>query len=232
MKKIILLSLALLGIQAGDARANYTLGTSNPPGSPLIMSAGTTSGPMLVNIMSPTPAQDVMAAWNFQLKIMPDAGTAGTLSFATPTTGTPSNPSNYIFGSNGLGIVVANTGSQLSANDFFDPSVGPGASAAAANLLQMQFSASQNASGLFGIYAVEGAALTQWTDSNFTTQFFANVPAGTGVVRIGEVRVGSSVAPEPASWALLGLGVTVLIGLRRTRRESAPGAIRSRPPVG
>ena len=39
------------------------------------------------------------------------------------------------------------------------------------------------ASGSFGIYAVQGAAFTQWTDSNFTPQFFTNVPDGTDTVR-------------------------------------------------
>jgi len=213
MKKAILF-LVFLGSLAGTASAGFVLGTTYPPGTPLSMSAGTTSGPMLVNISSNNPSQDIMAAWNILLMITPESGATGTLTFASPATGTPPNPPNYIFGTNGLGIAVTNTGAQLSANDFFDPSNGPGASAALANLLQMEFQATPNASGLFGVYAVEGVASTQWTDSNFNTQLFSNVPDGSGLVQIGEVIIAPSSVPEPTSLELLGLGVIALTGAR------------------
>ena len=64
MKKLIL-SFAFLSLLAGSARAGVVLGTSNPPGTPLIMSAGTTSGPMFVNVVSDNPPNDIMSAWNF-----------------------------------------------------------------------------------------------------------------------------------------------------------------------
>ncbi len=137
--------------------------------------------------------------------IIPNAGDTGVLTFQDPATGIAANPANYIFANTGLGIVAANSTNVLSANDFFDPAAGPGAAVPgtpAANLLSLDFHASPAASGLFGIYAVEGTALTQWTDSNFTTQFFTNVPNGTGTVRIGDVLIP---VPEPASlWMLLG----------------------------
>jgi hypothetical protein len=41
------------------------------PGTPLTMSPGTTSGPMLVNIISDHPPNEMMAAWNFRLTIAP-----------------------------------------------------------------------------------------------------------------------------------------------------------------
>ena len=120
MKKLIL-SLACLCLLAGAAPAGVVLSTSNPPGTPLIMNAGSTSGSMLVNVVSDNPPNDVMAAWNVTLAIVPEAGATGTLSFQDPATGTPSPPPNYIFDGNGLGISATNSVSQLSANDFFNP---------------------------------------------------------------------------------------------------------------
>jgi hypothetical protein len=141
MKKFIL-SIAFLFLLTSSDRAGIILGTSNPPGTPLLMSPGTMSGPMLVNIVSDNPPNDIMAAWNFQLEIIPNSGASGTLTFQDPATGTAPIPPSYVFGSHGLGIAATNGGSTLSANDFFDPSVGSGVpvpGSLGANLLQMDF---------------------------------------------------------------------------------------------
>ncbi len=227
--KYVFLSFAVLGLLAGGARAGVMLGTSNPPATPLAMTPGTTSGPIFVNVVSDNPPNDVMAAWQFSLQIVPIAGATGTLTFQDPATGTPPNPPNYVFDGNGLGIVAINAGAQLDANDFFDPGAGSGAvvpGSPGANLLRLDFLASANASGLFGIYAVQGSGNTQWTDDNFTTQFFTNVPDGTGAVLIGEVFVQPSVqppanpVPEPSTLALMALGSVALAGWRwRCRRQ-------------
>jgi hypothetical protein len=159
-----------------------------------------------------------MAAWNVQLEILPLSGASGTMTFHDPASSSSSPPPpSYIFSGNGVGIDVSNGGSTLTANDFFDPGAGPGVAvpgSPGANLLQLQFSASSNASGLFGIFAVEGPGST-WLDPNLNTFVFTNVPDGTGTVRIGEVLLaqGQSV-PEPSSLVLLGLATTALAGLQ------------------
>jgi hypothetical protein len=224
MKKLIL-SFALVGLIAGGSRAGVVLSTSNPVGTPLIMDAGTMSGPMFANVVSDNPPNDVMAAWNVQLEIIPQSGGSGTLSFQDPVTGTPPIPPNYIFGANGLGIAVTNGGGMLSANDFFDPAVGNGAAvpgSPGANLLQMDFVASSNASGTFGVFAVEGAASTQWTDANLNTQFFTNVPNGTDVVQIGEVMITqANSVPEPSALTMFALASAAIAGWRCCRKRDA-----------
>jgi hypothetical protein len=227
MKKLFL-SWAVLGLLSSSARAGIVLSTSNPPGTPLVMSSGTTSGSMLVGVVSDNPPNDVMTAWNIQLEIKPEAGAAGTLTFQDPATGTPPNPSNYVFGSDGLGISVTDGGSMLNANDFFNPNVGQGTpvpGVPGANLLQMDFLASSSASGLFGIYALEGPANTLWNDSNFTQQFFTNVPNGTDLVQIGEVLITQSSVPEPTSFELLGLAGAALASWQCwSKRKQVPAS--------
>ena len=220
MKKLLAL-IAVLGFAAAPSRADVALGTNFSPGSPLSMAANSVSGPMLLNVVSNNALKDVMSAWNVQLQIVADAGTGGTLTFQTPATGTPTPPANYIFGSNGLGISATNSGSQLTANDFFDPGVGPGVAvptAPGANLLQMTYHSSANASGLFGIYAVEGAANTQWSDATPATQFFRNVPNGTAKIRIGEVLVIQAV-PAPTPPQLIAVAVAAFAGLKALSRR-------------
>jgi hypothetical protein len=146
------------------------------------------------------------------------------VTFLTPATGTVAAPPDYIFGGAGLGIVATNSGDQLSANDFYDPSVGsgaPGKASPGAALLRLTFSASTDAAGRFGIFAVRGADSTQWTASSPTTRCFGNVPNGSGLVRIGDILVPSSVVPEPSSFALAATALIVVLSavpLRPRRR--------------
>jgi PEP-CTERM motif len=223
MKKLIL-SFALVTLLAASTQAGVILGTSNPSGTPLIMSAGSTSGSMFVNVISDNPGQDIMSAWGIGLAIMPEGSASGMLTFQDPATSMLVNPpANYIFGSDGFGISATNGGTTLTANDFY-VGTGPGSvvpNASPANLLQMDFLASSNASGLFGIYAYEystlpppqGKAFTQWTDGNANTVLYENVPGGLGTVLIGEVLISQSV-PEPSTLVMLGLSTAAIAGSR------------------
>jgi hypothetical protein len=209
------------------------LSTDFPAGTPLVMNAGGTSGPMTINIVNNSnPPQDFMAAFQIALTIVPAGGAAGALTFHTPAAGSggavppaftiPSGssgePPNYIFAGNNTqfgGIQGTNTGSGLTANDIADNPVHVPTSGS--NLLAVTFAASPDASGLFGVFALRGNLNTAWTDSNAGTQFFVNVPDGTGQVEIGEVRVigATAAVPEPYSMILVALAVSVLLVYRR-----------------
>ncbi len=224
----VILPAVLLILLADYAQAGVMLGTSNAPGTPLVVSPGTTSGSFFVTVVGNGTPND-MADWQFRLVIVPDAGATGTLTFKDPTTGAAPNPTNYVFDGHGAGIVATNSngGLQLDANDF-DNNNGTVVSTSGANLLRVDFLASSNASGLFGIYAVRGSAFTLWDDGLSPTnpQFFTNVPSGSGMVRIGDVRVlqaASTSVPEPSALALFGLGSVAVVAWRRRKFARCAG---------
>jgi hypothetical protein len=230
MRKFVL-SFILLGLLAAGARADVFLSSSNPPGMPLGMTAGTTSSPLLTNVSSNT-GTDVMSAWMFVLTIQPEAGATGTLTFANPPVGasSPPNPPNYIFGGDGFGINATNTGGLSLESDDTDVNFPGGAtvplSPSSANLLAIQFLASSDASGLFDIVATLNGSLSLWLDDTGSPRDFANAPDGSDFV-IGVVKVtpqgggGVTPVPEPSTLALLALGGPALAAWRWRRRRRA-----------
>jgi hypothetical protein len=220
VKKFALL-LAMICLSCEPTWADILLSTTQPIGNPLIMSAGTTSGPMFVTVASDNPGQDVMSAWLIQLEIAPLAGAGGTLSFNDPVSGSVNDPANYVFGTDGYGIVASNTGNSVGANDFFFDGNLPGATVSNATLLEIDFLSSSSATGLFGIYAVEGAGLTEWSDGSASTQYFSNVPDGSGTVLIGEVLIAGQAVPEPTSATLFGIpaAISVIYCLYRRKMQ-------------
>ena len=101
---------------------------------------------MLVDAVSDNPPNDSMSAWNMLLMIVPESGAAGTLTFQDPADSMSSPPPpNYVFGNNGIGITVANSGNMLSAFDYLNPNAALGVpipGSPGAVLLQMDFLAS------------------------------------------------------------------------------------------
>ena len=142
---------------------------------------------------------------------------SGTVTFNSATT-----PNNYVFS---LSTIVSSLGgTQLTANDF-DSILGTTVPAnPGANLLQLDFLASNNAFGLFGIFAVPGQQNTIWADSGFTSQNYTNVFDNGTLVEIGEIRVTPSTqpaVPEPSTLTLLWVGLGALASkyIRRNNRR-------------
>src|SRR5205823_2446238 len=113
-----------------------------------------------------------------------------------------------------VGIFATNLGSHLDLANDNDQNLGTTLPTSQLfNLLEVNFLASANASGLFGVYAIPGAFTTVWTDGAFTSQDFSNVPQSGGDMRIGEVNVTAVASvPEPSTLTLLGLGGCFSIG--------------------
>jgi hypothetical protein len=209
-------ALALFLAVTSVAQGGVILSTSNPPGSPLGMASGSVSGPMEVVVSSPTGA-DIMARWQISLQIIAQPGATGTLTFQDPASGPAPNPPNYIF-TNGFGIAAVNTGSGLMANDS-DQSPGTLVpNAPGANLLQVDFAATGNASGLFGIYADPNNSNWSSPDGSggLTANGFDYPSEARGLRHIGDVLV--SVVPEPSALSLFCVGLGVLgVSYRRLR---------------
>ena len=207
----LLVVIGLIGC-AGSSQAAMNLVTDFPIGTPLVMDAGGVSvDKMLVSIHS--AANDLILGWQTSLRIVSTGG-VGTLGFHSTA-----QPLAYVFGSRSafysedLSFPVNNDG--MFAFDFTGvggllPPV-PVPSPPGLNLNALDFVASTDASGTFGVFAVGGAGRSEWTDDTFGERLFTNIdPALDSLTQIGEILVRPSVIPEPgtlAVWSLLvGIG--------------------------
>ena len=190
--------------------------------SPFLLDKGTTDGFLLIDVVSDDPAPPAtenLSGWQFLLAIVPDAGAMGTVEFSVPIL-----PPDYIlngvnFGLSTLISTDLNPNDRLFAFDFEFPSVGgqPVPTAPGAGLLELAFTASADAMGTFGVFAVPGLGNTEWTDSSGlggAAREYANIPTGGGNVRIAEVQI----VPEPSALLLVCCGV---VAVRRVRRRSS-----------
>jgi hypothetical protein len=220
MRYVIYVGLVFATIVV-PAQATLVIATDHPSGTPLVVAPGATSSDLTAFVFDPAPASavpaDNLTAYQVRLTIVPQGGSLGTLTFATPTTGTATPPSNYVLAGANFGIAATNSGSGLFFFDFNFPFAGgvdvpdsPGK-----NLLAMTFSASMDAAGLFDIVALAGAVNTVWTDNGMppSTREFNNVPLAGGPVVIGQVDV-TAVIPEAGALASLALVGCVVVAWR------------------
>ncbi len=214
----ILLVFALLSTSANAA---IILRTNHDTGNPVIMNAGDgTSTTMTVSIFS--NVLDNLAGWGVSLDIIALGGATGSVQYNSAAVAA----TNYVFGAPTafFNIIIPAGNLSLNALDANIPVVGnppifvqippsPGL-----NLLDLDFSASLDASGTFGIFARGGVGNSEWTDPNFIAQPFANVGGFGQSDQIGEIFVVSVQVPEPGTLDLLGAG---LLGLAFARRREA-----------
>ena len=180
-----------------------------------------------VQIANPTGSAVSLYSWQLGLVIAPESGASGSVQFAT--TAIPGT--DYVMAGNSSGLspslslpstsipivsdsTPSNVGSSLPANSTF-------------NLLDLTFSASSGAKGIFDVYAVPlnalGTAGSGWYGADFNPQSFANVPSTGGNVLLGDVvlfQPQGGVA-EPSSIVLLIAGCAGLLAARQVRRVRA-----------
>lgn len=224
MKTLTCLFATLIGwtLCTTSLQADFVLESDAPVGTPLVTNAGFNSSAMTIRVFDQTNGsnpEDNVSGFNVMLMIEPQSGATGTLTFASPLTGSGvAEPSNYLFASvSNFGLDVTNTGSEIVFFDFddlFSGGVDVGG-APGFNMIDLTFEASMDASGLFNIVAVPGTGNTEWTDSAAPTQMeqsFVNVPSLGGNVAIGQVSV--TAIPEPSGLLLCG-AVAMLAWLSR-----------------
>ncbi len=219
MKRIrALLSFAVLLSWTAYAQGDLNLVTSNPAGTSLMMDAGTVSlDTMVVSINS--DAADLIQGWQTTLLILPTGGT-GSVDFNSSV-----QPSDYVFGTRGafysedLSFPANSDGMfamDASLDGSFTPVPVPVSGPPGLNLLELDFSASLDASGSFGVFAVGGLGRSEWTDDDINPLLFDNIdPSFDSHTQIGEIVVTPIPAPGAAALALIGLS---FVG--RLRRRS------------
>ena len=187
---------------AGRASASsVTLGVDDP----LVMDPASVSDPLMFRVIDDNgvdPPQDFMTGWELNLRIVPDAGSTGTLTFNGPLTGrVDPEPDNYIFESIGnFGIQVDNLGTEVTAYDFNFPYSGGAQvpNGTGTELFSVELAATEDAAGDFGVFAVSGPGHTSWVDAgepNQSRREFANVLDDVTMVRLTTVSVAADDSP-------------------------------------
>lgn len=191
---VLLWSTATLAGPSPSLAASLTLSTSAPPGDALHVEPQSISHPVTIGIsnsVSTDPPSEYLTGWQLRLMIEPSPGASGSVEFASAAL-----PAAYVFdGTTGFGLMANNSGDKLTALDFNFPYSGgvQVPDGAGTNLLSVTFSASSDAYGAFGVFAVGGVGNSQWTDALEPVQAtrpFVNIPANGSPIQIGALVVG------------------------------------------
>ncbi len=215
-RQLACIVLVLLFTPLTTRAASISLVIDSLSGGPLTMLPNTTSDESLLSVQNdtfPNSIGEFLSGYQVALQIVPQAATTGSVTFASPVTGSLlAEPANYVFSSvDNLGLDATNSGDELFLFDL-DLSATDVPTAPGNNIAAMTFLASSDAVGLFDIVAIPGAANSVWTDDFFRSRDFANVPAIGGPVVIGQIMV----VPEPSGLSLC--SVCLLGYLNRRRR--------------
>jgi len=222
MKRILSLVLLVgLSISFGRAHASIVLVTDHPIGTPLVMDAGTVSADQMILSIN-SDSGDVLLGWQTTLWILPTGG-SGSLGFNSTA-----EPANYVFGARSfynedLTFPVTNDGMlAFDADLSLTGAAVPGPPGL--NLNALDFIASADASGLFGVFAVGGVGRSEWTNASLGLEPFDNLdPAPDSHTQIGEIFVNArNPIPEPSALLVFGVGlITVGWRLRQARGSAA-----------
>jgi hypothetical protein len=168
---------------------------------------------LVIPIANDSPSgSPILAGWDLNLEVVPEAGATGTLSIDSATVAFPGN-NNVLSTANGPALTVTPSGTpsttvQLDALDTVQNSAEVVPSIA--NLVQLRFT-SADAAGNFTLEAISNGSATAWSDESGNNIAFTNEGS---VINLGTV----SVVPEPSSLLLAALSAMGIAGYRGGRR--------------
>jgi hypothetical protein len=224
MQRMLLLFVLTCCVAAGTSSlsaASLSLATNSLVWNPAVSNI---SPSILIGLLNSQAVNDpdLLAGWQLNLKLQPQASATGTVLFNSaelPTSG-------YLLEGNSAGLIsdIDMAGTTLTAFDD-DDTLPPGVAVPASgkSLLSLNFSTPNNAQGTFQLIALAPpGGFTQWGDTTLADRFFANVPSGsTAPIVLATVTI----VPEPSAFAIGGCGALLLASRmwrnRKNRRTVA-----------
>ena len=207
VRMLALISLMTAGI-ADLPAASLSLTSSNLSWDPAVSAL---SPSVLIGVLNSQTVNDpdLLAGWQLNLMLQPQAGATGTLRFNSATLPV----SGYLLEGNSAGL-IANVGAGGTALTAFDDDdtlpLGVSVPASGNSLLALDFRTLDNARGTFGLVALAPpGGFTQWGDASPADRFFTNVPSGaTSPIVLATITL----VPEPSTIVLSGLAALLFAG--------------------